>query len=72
MTHDSNMNPVSAKLPTVAAEPSTNICETNPTAETCMIPAQVATLHLCFRCGQPVPSEFCPACGHRYCLTCGE
>ena len=64
--HDHNLNAIPAKPQAVAAESFTNIGDTNSTAKTC------TPLHLCSRCGQPASSEFCPVCGHRQCLTCGE
>ena len=64
--HDLNLNAIPTKPQVAATEPSAKIDDINSTVKTCM------PLHLCSRCGQPALAEFCPACGHRQCLTCGE
>jgi rubrerythrin len=30
------------------------------------------TILLCHRCGFPNPEMFCPRCGHRQCVACGD
>ena len=32
---------------------------------------QVA-ISFCYRCGFPSPELFCPRCGNRRCVTCGD
>jgi len=32
---------------------------------------QVA-ISFCYRCGFPNSELFCPRCGHRHCVTCGD
>lgn len=34
--------------------------------------AQFVCVNFCRRCGYPHAEQFCPRCGHRQCIACGD
>lgn len=43
-----------------------------PICSTAQRHAEAPTLMFCHRCGFPHAQQFCPHCGHRQCVSCGD
>ena len=57
-------------MPNEPKQPEKPVRE-QPVPETKCIVNQSA-VNFCHRCGFPHAQQFCPRCGHRQCLACGD
>lgn len=53
-------------------KPKNEKSPTEPLASQQQCPVNNSSLSFCHRCEFPHAQQFCPRCGHRQCVNCGD